>query len=524
MARHGNNQTTRSSSGSSNSNRRSTTRNQHHQRGSPRSNGNGQHPARDQFSQAWLDAIENAGSCVRNVSGAYVVDSVGKLDVSLDYLAQLEKILTKKRKATWQYPPDMDPPKLEDFRRDRGGVASSSTPPNGHGLPVGTPPRPSPPSAPMPTFSAVSPNSVISTNPFAAFLDSDDDDDDDQGFAGDEKKGDDQDAGDEIVINYQAGGMDILRLFVRLSTSQSDLQAAKATILAQTNKEWAQGATCLQYAIVYVRKALELADAQISKWYENRNDDDDWILNSNSHKNRNGGNGLSTNPTQELQEQRQRDLMQDADIVHVTVQSLIDQRERYVAAARQQEARLLRRLRPKWQGRDEAMRKIGRERWTNNPNPKRDYAAMRLADEEELKKLQKALELMEAYDTHGLAASAKLLMTRLTSKKKNRYNGQRPTDDSKRVPGFVDATVFGWLFTGSADNVVEFFEKIVDDTMLVKLDFYFTTGTVKTSMEHPTQGKTQLFAKNNVTPELYMQILENPRVHTNIRYQRKPRK
>ena len=57
---------------------------------------------------------------------------------------------------------------------------------------------------------------------------------------------------------------------------------------------------------------------------------------------------------------------------------------------------------------------------------------------------------------------------------------------------------------------------------LVKLDWYYTTATLKTSMDHPRQGKTQMFAKVGVTPELYVQVLENPRVHTDAqRYQRK---
>ena len=57
---------------------------------------------------------------------------------------------------------------------------------------------------------------------------------------------------------------------------------------------------------------------------------------------------------------------------------------------------------------------------------------------------------------------------------------------------------------------------------LVKLDWYYTTATLKTSMDHPRQGKTQMFARAGITPELYVQVLENPRVHTDAqRYQRK---
>ena len=57
---------------------------------------------------------------------------------------------------------------------------------------------------------------------------------------------------------------------------------------------------------------------------------------------------------------------------------------------------------------------------------------------------------------------------------------------------------------------------------VVKLDFYYTTGTVKTVLDHPRQGVTQLFAKgNDLSPDLYRRILTNPREHTSVRYHTK---
>jgi len=99
-----------------------------------------------------------------------------------------------------------------------------------------------------------------------------------------------------------------------------------------------------------------------------------------------------------------------------------------------------------------------------------------------------------------------------------RYNGIRPNNImlQNRVSwkDYPDATEFGWVFTGSSD-VTEFFEK--DG---IKLDWYFTTATVKTAMDHPTQGKTQLF-RRQVDAGLYRKILENPRIHTDQGYQRR---
>lgn len=118
---------------------------------------------------------------------------------------------------------------------------------------------------------------------------------------------------------------------------------------------------------------------------------------------------------------------------------------------------------------------------------------------------------------------------------KQRYNGVRPSPELllHRVPwdAYPDPTHFGWKFTGSS-GVAEFFE-ITDyyhhdadnddgSTVVVKLDWYFTTATVKTSLHHPRQGRTQLFG-NRVDPVMYRNILTNPRQHTGTRYHRRPR-
>lgn len=52
-----------------------------------------------------------------------------------------------------------------------------------------------------------------------------------------------------------------------------------------------------------------------------------------------------------------------------------------------------------------------------------------------------------------------------------------------------------------------------------QVNVYTTTMTVATSLNHPVQGKTQLF-RRRVSHELLDQILRNPRVHTDKGYQR----
>ena len=52
----------------------------------------------------------------------------------------------------------------------------------------------------------------------------------------------------------------------------------------------------------------------------------------------------------------------------------------------------------------------------------------------------------------------------------------------------------------------------------VRINVYFTTGTVATCLDHPQRGKTQLF-RRNMTLEDLKKILDDPRTHTRKGYQ-----
>jgi len=52
----------------------------------------------------------------------------------------------------------------------------------------------------------------------------------------------------------------------------------------------------------------------------------------------------------------------------------------------------------------------------------------------------------------------------------------------------------------------------------VRANVYLKTGTVATSLDHPTKGKTQLFRGQRDTYEKLEEIFENPRVHTDSGY------
>jgi len=100
-----------------------------------------------------------------------------------------------------------------------------------------------------------------------------------------------------------------------------------------------------------------------------------------------------------------------------------------------------------------------------------------------------------------------------------RYNQIRPTHHKNRVDIslYPDPRAFGWTFTGSVEqSLVEFYEKSTN-MGIVKLDFYYTTATMKTVLEHPSTGRNQLF-RNRCSGDLYCKILQNPRAHTGRGY------
>merc|ERR1712238_27404 len=108
---------------------------------------------------------------------------------------------------------------------------------------------------------------------------------------------------------------------------------------------------------------------------------------------------------------------------------------------------------------------------------------------------------------------------------KQRYNGIRPPTNPNRIDmyEYPDPTNFHWEFTGSCSEAyVEFFEK--DFNMgTVRLDFYYTTGTIKTVLHHSSTGINQLF-RDTVSPDIYLKILQNPRAHTDQGYRLRKQK
>jgi len=119
-----------------------------------------------------------------------------------------------------------------------------------------------------------------------------------------------------------------------------------------------------------------------------------------------------------------------------------------------------------------------------------------------------------------------------------RYNGRRPTYiGTGRVTydDFPDPAAFQWSFTGSSSNdherdslaaitPIEYFEKdFGKEVGVIRLDFYYTIGVVRTTIVDPIEGTIQkLFTKSRhkMSPQSYRKILKDPRSYTNERYKK----
>lgn len=108
-----------------------------------------------------------------------------------------------------------------------------------------------------------------------------------------------------------------------------------------------------------------------------------------------------------------------------------------------------------------------------------------------------------------------------------RYNGQRPTyKGTGRVSydDYPDPTVFDFEFTGSGPSV-EFFEKDFGAMGVVRLNFYFTAGTAKTFLFHPTKGSRILFDRaTRLSSQSYKKLLNDPFSYNNRCFKKRQKK
>jgi len=439
-------------------------------------------------SQAWLDALDRSTYMLLLQGGASNEDEI---QASLQYLKRLEEQLRPSNEADWYRPPARPPPPFPS--------SSKSTK--------------------EPKKDKASPTSTnhhfdhISNNPFASFYDPEDDSDSDDSTFNEEDP--------SLLQNPTNNNNDMVvrRVWMRLLSHQSDLLACLSG-LYRKQRQWWPAAEAMARADHTIQPALVQADAYLAQWWD--------------EETAAAGDHVAVTLKQQLQE--------DVASIVVAVQHVSQQADRFFKEAGAQQRRLQRKLQPQWESRDAIKARMG-DQWYHNPHPNQSFAKQRERDEAELREIERALDHVMS-GTAALQDRTDRIQSRLNNNNHNdddripassnphendvsteqtqRYNGVRPVDLSRRLPlrDYPDPATLGWTFTGSAPgSSVEFFECRLDSSNLVKLDWYYTTGTVKTSLEHPVQGRTQLFLSGeHISPSVYRKILSNPREHTGQRY------
>ena len=102
----------------------------------------------------------------------------------------------------------------------------------------------------------------------------------------------------------------------------------------------------------------------------------------------------------------------------------------------------------------------------------------------------------------------------------------KPKSDQSRTgwtPEFVRgaASAIGGLTEidfNEASRMLSFSKE--EEYSTIRINVYYTTQTIGTAMNHPKQGRTQVFRRNCTTTEL-SEILKNPRMHSGHGYHNK---
>ncbi len=90
--------------------------------------------------------------------------------------------------------------------------------------------------------------------------------------------------------------------------------------------------------------------------------------------------------------------------------------------------------------------------------------------------------------------------------------------DIKRIKKIAEC--HGWRFVDHQQNIgMISFIKTIDDSP-ARINIYLTKMTVSTSLNHPKQGKTQMFRKK-VNDKLMEELFINPRTHTDKGYKKR---
>ena len=263
-------------------------------------------------------------------------------------------------------------------------------------------------------------------NRYAVFQDDDDEDDDDS--LSDVADGEDR--GKLLYPNnyngvdsaVAAGVMTMRRLLIRVLTSLSEGHAKSAYLLRRHHHhhEWNNGTELFALAFECLTAALKMADEEFARLLvlqqkhqqqqmhkaadvyadDDYHDDDaaSLLTQPTSSDASDNSNNLSSPKSSKIALWMQQ-LADDAEIVLHAMDRHVKERAKYSEEVGRRSRILQKRLQPQWDSRDKAKRRMGSDRWVNNPDAKHIQAKQRAEDEEEYKAIMKTLHRLQAMDT-----------------------------------------------------------------------------------------------------------------------------
>lgn len=194
----------------------------------------------------------------------------------------------------------------------------------------------------------------------------------------------------------ERGTVPIRRIMIRLLAALSDLHAARARIHGSARPpRWLDGAKDYGASFDCVQTAQLIIDEQLAQLMQEEEEgkrEDPGVVAPVAE-------GFSAPRTID---ESAKELSDDAQVILVSLEHFGSARDAYMRSAARRARHLQSILEPQWQTRDEVKARLGEERWTNNPNPKRDYAERRARDERELRELERARGLLEEMEVEGL--------------------------------------------------------------------------------------------------------------------------
>jgi hypothetical protein len=91
-----------------------------------------------------------------------------------------------------------------------------------------------------------------------------------------------------------------------------------------------------------------------------------------------------------------------SDRIHMSRNHAETVRVKILSRGEKRQAFLMRKLEPQWSSRDKVKVRMGVEKWKKNPNPKRDFAALRREMEKELMSLMQAMHTLQDLGFYGV--------------------------------------------------------------------------------------------------------------------------